>query len=206
MSLDHSPSSSYLLRLSRPFSRDDLALSPCHRAPRSPVTLVAFPVSRVFFSCSVARRCAVVRTGHFGIRDARRAVVCSVQFAACFWRVFGVSHSSSSQEFDRKYSGRPPFAWFDTKQWPCFVVLDFGSLFLLDFKRTRTPPAEVWFFVNDFTSAPFTWRETRGCLCLIHTKPPPAGFGVGVAWSDANPHPGPLPLLGTARDLRRWLY
>lgn len=115
MSLDHSPSSSYLLRLSRPFSRDDLALSPCHRAPRSHVTLIAFPVSPVLFSCSVARRCAVVRTGHFGIRDARRAVVCSVQFAAFFGRVFGVSHSSSSHEFDHQYSGRPPFAWFGTK-------------------------------------------------------------------------------------------
>ena len=50
----------------------------------------------------------------FETRDTRWCVA-SVQFAAFFGRVFGVSHSSSSHEFDRQYSGRPPFAWFGTK-------------------------------------------------------------------------------------------
>ena len=48
-----------------------------------------------------------------------------------------------------------------------------------------TPAAELWFSVNNFTSAPFTWAETRGCLQTNHTKPPPAGFGGGVRRSRA---------------------
>ena len=65
--------------------------------------------------------------------------------------------------------------------------------------RTRmgeldTPAAEIRFFGNNFRSALLTCRRLRISLCLIHTKPPPARFGVGIAWSDANPHPGPLPL------------
>ena len=48
-----------------------------------------------------------------------------------------------------------------------------------------TPPAELWFFVNNFSSAPFTWGETRRCLQTNHTKPPPAGFGGAVRRSRA---------------------
>ena len=40
-----------------------------------------------------------------------------------------------------------------------------------------TPPlAAGYFFVNNFRSALFTCAKSRGCLCLIHTKPPP-GWG-----------------------------
>ena len=62
------------------------------------------------------------------------------------------------------------------------------------FQDRETPPVVIRFFGNNFRSALFTCRRLRISLCLIHTKPPPAGFGVGIAWSDANPHPRPLPL------------
>ena len=54
-----------------------------------------------------------------------------------------------------------------------------------DSLRWITPPAAGWFFVNNFSSAPFTWREIRMCLQTNHTKAPPAGFGGAMRRSRA---------------------
>ena len=48
-----------------------------------------------------------------------------------------------------------------------------------------TPPAELRFFVNNFSFAPFTWREIRMWLQTNHTKAPPAGFGGAMRRSHA---------------------
>ena len=53
-----------------------------------------------------------------------------------------------------------------------------------------TPPAGLGFSGNNFRSALFTCTKRRGCLCFIHTKSPPVGFGGPIAPYHAPPHLG----------------
>ena len=52
----------------------------------------------------------------------------------------------------------------------------------------------IRFFGNNFRSALFTCRRLRISLCLIHTKPPPAGCGGPIPCRDAPRRTGLLPL------------
>ena len=58
-------------------------------------------------------------------------------------------------------------------------------LFMPVYLCIDTPPAVLRFFVNNFISAPFTWRQIRMCLQTNHTKAPPAGFGGAMRRSHA---------------------
>ena len=50
------------------------------------------------------------------------------------------------------------------------------------------------FFLGNFPSWDFSWGELRNRAKPNYTKAPPAWLGGGIARSDANPHPVPLPL------------
>ena len=47
---------------------------------------------------------------------------------------------------------------------------------------------------RNFISCRPILEQNQTWLPEPNPKPPPAGFGGGIAWFDANPHPGPLPL------------
>ena len=61
-------------------------------------------------------------------------------------------------------------------------------------RRSRTPPAVGPWFRRNFISRCPKLQQNQTGLPNHNPKPTPAWLGGGIARSDANPHPGPLPL------------
>ena len=61
-------------------------------------------------------------------------------------------------------------------------------------RRRATARDMKRYFRNSFPPWNFLCRKLRNRASLNYTKAPPAWLGGGIVRSDANPHPGPLPL------------